>query len=184
MNMQETLTAYLEGTLSPAERMTVLRQINNSTHWRNEFYRLQDVRRELQREMPLMGRPLDGQLAALLPNILDSKPRLDMGLIVKQIFMYTLLFLTIVALSAMFMQFTTSAHAAVQRLQNEPSITNTPEIAQSESTVEVQNQVLLVRAESGDNQALNILNNHASFTFLASPAPMPGATAIPSLEAE
>ena len=181
MNIRETLTAYLDGTLSDQEKRWVAQQLATTDRWRREYDRLRDMRRELQNTMPLMGRPQDGQLAALLPSILENvRPQtqhIDYRMLAKRTFMAGAAFLTMVLLPVIFMQLTGSAYAAVQRIENVPSVTNTP-AAQTDSTAEADLEAVTRYYQVGTSGGFGL-----GFASFASPAPPPDATAIPSLEA-
>jgi hypothetical protein len=169
--VRDLLSAYLDGTLSDQQKVYVAGRLATSASWQRELDRLTDVRRQLSNEMPLVGRPLDGQLAALLPEILEdaqSTNRIDFRTLLKRTLMGGTLLLTVLILPAIFMQLNGPAHAAVEYIENVPSVTNTP-AAQKESTFE---PITVVRNEF-----------QYSFVRFASPVPQPGATLEPSLEA-
>lgn len=183
MNRQETLTAYLEGRLSLQQRRAVAEKLATSARWRAELARLEAVQHQLQNEMPLVGRPADERLAALLPDILAasrpvSRQRAPSGPLVRRLLVAGIFILASFALPLMVVQSTISAQAAAQVLGNVPSVTTTPQ-AQSDSTVEARN----VAAPLPDN-GFAFRRGQDSFRLSASPVPMPGATVEPSLEAQ
>lgn len=179
MNSRDTLLAYLDGTLSPKKRHEVAQKLASSPRWQREYDSLRDVRFQLKNEMPLMGSPLDGQLASLLPNIFEeTQSPLRWTWFFRQTMLYGSVALTIVALTIGFVKLTSSAHASVQTIGNVPSVTNTP--ARTDSTQEAKVQVwsvLPAMAEPAEE------DESVKVSLFASPVPMPMATVEPSLEA-
>ncbi len=176
LNNRDTLLAYLDGTLSPKKRREVAQKIASSPRWQRDYDSLSEVRFQLKNEMPLIGSPLDGQLASLLPNIFEeTQTRFRWKRLMRQTLLYGSVVLTIVALTVGFVELTSSAHASVQTFGNVPSVTNTPVDADSTSEAKVQVwSVQVAEAEAEDNVKVSLF---------ASPVPMPMATVEPSLEA-
>ncbi len=169
--MRDLLSAYLDGTLSEQQKLYVARQLATSAAWQRELASLKDVRHQLSNEMPLMGRPVDGQLAALLPDILESARstnQIDFRTLLKRTLMGGTLLLAVFILPAIFMQLNGPVHAAVESIENVPSVTSTP-AGEKESTIE---PITVARSQFP-----------VSFTRFASPVPQPGATLEASLEA-
>lgn len=168
--MRDLLSAYLDGTLSDQQKRYVAGRLAASQAWQRELESLKNVRLQLSNEMPLMGRPLDGQLAALLPEILENaqSDRIDFRTLLKRTLMGGTLLLTVLIIPAVFMQLNGPAHAAVESIENVPSVTSTPS-THKESTFE----------------PLTVVRNDLQISFerFASPVPQPGATLEPSLEA-
>lgn len=175
MNIRDTLLAYIDGTLSPAAKRQVSQKLANSVRWQTEYDSLKNVRWQLTNEMPLMGSPLDGQMASLLPHILqETQSSFNGRWFIRQAFMFGTVGLTILLLTVGFVQLTSSAHAAVNILGNIPSITNTP--ASADSTVEAKIRYVPVRD-------IEVGNPNLLISGVASPVPMPLATMEPSLVA-
>lgn len=176
MNSRDTLLAYLDGTLSPTKRREVAQKLASSPRWQREYDSLKEVRFQLNNEMPLMGSPLDGQLASLLPNIFEeTQTRFHWKRLIRQTLLYGSVVLTIVALTVGFVELTSSAHASVQTIGNVPSVTNTP--VDTDSTQEAKVQVWSIHAADVAE------DENVKVSLFASPVPMPIATVEPSLEA-
>lgn len=175
MNIRDTLLAYIDGTLSSGERRKVAQKLASSPRWQNEYDGLKNVRFQLKNEMPLMGSPLDGQLASLLPNIFEAtETRFRWRWLLHQTVLFGSVVLTIMALTVGFVKLTSSAHASVQTFGNVPSITNTP--VDADSTVEAKIRFVPVAEVVLSDANLKI-------SRFASPVPMPMATMEPSLVA-
>lgn len=187
MDIQETLTAYLEGTLSQPERLRVAKQLSSSQRWQAEMDRLKDMRHQLSNEMPLIGRSSQSQLAALLPGILETSKsnhqEIDWAIATKQVMLVIAIVMTMVIAPMFLMRLNNSARAAANLIENVPRVTSTP-MVNLESTVESDVDLLIMlRAYSVINQVPISQQSEQSAYMAASPAPMPGATVEPSLEA-
>lgn len=175
MNIRDTLLAYIDGTLSTTERRKVAQKLAGSNRWRNEYDSLRNVRFQLTNEMPLMGAPMDGQLASLLPSIFEeTQTRLNWRWLMRKAVLYGSVTLTILVLSVGFVKLTSSAYASVQTIGNVPSVTNTP--VDTDSTAEAKIRYVPAAEVEQNNDSLKV-------SRFASPVPMPLATIEPSLVA-
>ncbi len=193
MDIREQLIAYLEGTLTPGQRIRIARRLERSTYWQRELALVQQTHVQLRREMPLLGRPAPGQLEALLPTILD---RADGGgrqgnwwsgvqtSLLAGALLATLLLIPLLLHS-------TSAEA-VSGLQNVPQSTFTQAAQSSESAANVADAgpALLVTEEPDLERLVSVENGDglnaapsSVVRWAASPVPMPEATLEPSREA-
>lgn len=178
VDTREQLVAYVEGTLTPEQRLQVVRRLAHSPFWQRELEKLHQTDDQLRREMPVFGRPQQTQLQALLPTILaQSQPalcgeswwgKLRASLLVAG----TLAVLVMVPL----LLNSASADAGGKWSPNVPHSTAT-QAAQSRESTEEAPARLVYEDISAQREA------RASMAFVrwaASPAPMPGATAEPS----
>jgi hypothetical protein len=178
LNIRDTLLAYLDGTLSGAERRKVAQKLASSNRWRNEYDSLRNVRWQLTNEMPLMGSPLDGQLASLLPSIFEeAQPHLNWHWLIRRGILLGSVTLTILVLTIGFVKLTSSAYASVETIGNVPSVTNTP--SDADTTLEAKIRYI----PDTESELTHSTDNNVRVSLFASPVPMPIATVEPSLVA-
>lgn len=213
VDIKEQLLAYLEGTLTPAQRREVVRRLATSHQWQQELENLQQSQSRLKREMPAFGCPTHGQLSALLPDILEKSKRRPSRLRDKFDWTQGGMLLCMVAVMMMMVPAIIRAQTAVlasTELGNVPHSTNTPSAIRA-STLEVPRNAFvfvsrtvslaarpvrvaafqiqsnfqctdaqrgLFIAVSADSDSLGSFENVG-----ATPAPAPGSTIEPSLEA-
>lgn len=176
MDIREQLIAYLEGTLSPDQRLQVARSLAESTHWQREYQTVRQTQAQLRREMPLFGEPTPDRLKALLPAILEQtthpKHRAFPTTNLQSMILVGSMMLVLVLLP--FFLHNSAVDAAGAWPHNVPLQTSTAVV--QDSTLEA-DLVLLVADETTERDEVR------SILWSASPAPMPGATLEPSREA-
>lgn len=206
MDIKEQLLAYLEGTLTPAQRHEVVRRLSTSRHWQQEWETLQYSQTQLKREMPAFGCPTSKQLTTLLPDILKESKR-PSRLREKVDWTQGGMLLCMVAVFLMMVPVLIKAQSAVLAstdLKNIPATTNTP-IAIRASTLEVP-RVVVASADNANPVEAVFYRVQADFQYCDSrsgfflpisprnrtntrwvagmtPAPAPGSTLEPSREA-
>ncbi|MCQ3930287.1 MAG: hypothetical protein DPW16_07485 [Chloroflexi bacterium] len=205
MDIKEQLLAYLEGTLTPAQRREVVRRLAISHQWQAELEAIQYSQSQLKREMPAFGCPTHKQLTALLPDILE-KSKQPSRLREKMDWAQGGMLLCMVAVILMMVPILIKAQTAVlasTNLKNIPATTNTP-VAIRVSTLEVPRAV--VASSNGANVVEAVVYRiQADFQYCdlrtglflpisprtrsdvravgLTPAPVPGSTLEPSREA-
>lgn len=205
MDIKEQLLAYLEGTLTPAQRREVVRRLATSPQWQAELEAIQYSQSQLKREMPAFGCPTHKQLTALLPDILE-KSKQPSRLREKVDWTQGGMMLCMIAVMLMMVPILVKAQTAVMdatNLKNIPATTNTP-VAIRASTLEVPRAVV---ASSNRGSAVEAVayRIQADFQYCdirtglflpisprtrsdiwpvgLTPAPVPGSTLEPSREA-
>lgn len=179
MNLQKKLLAYLEGNLTPEQRLQVHRQLQQSAQLRDELVRLSQLKKELEDEMPLFGaeRGTYPRLQSLLPSILQEAQQPKAKKIVTpgskrlQLVLVTCL-MTVAVMIPILLATNPSAYAAVSPLQNVPRVTDTP-VNQREATEESIARVFNQRENSG---IVLVAQETVPAVGAASPVPAPGAT--------
>jgi anti-sigma factor RsiW len=179
VNAQKKLLAYLEGNLTPEQRLRVHRQLQQSAQLRAELTRLSQQKRELEDEMPLFGmeRGTITQLQGLLPGILQeaqqSKTKKTATPDSKrlQLLLVTCL-MTVAVMIPILLATNPSAYAAVSPLQNVPRATDTP-VNRRDATEESIAGVFNRRSDSG---VVLVAQQTMPAVGAASPVPAPGAT--------
>lgn len=203
MDIKEQLLAYLEGTLTPAQRREVVRRLATSRQWQAELETIQYSQSQLKREMPAFGCPTSKQLTALLPDILEKSKR-PSPLREKVDWAQGGMLLCMVAVMLMMVPILIRAQTAVlasTNLKNIPATTNTP-ISIRVSTLEVPRAVV---ASSNRSNVVEVVAYRIQTDFQycdsstglflpisprtdvravgLTPAPVPGSTLEPSREA-
>ncbi len=196
MDMRDQLIGYVEGTLTPEERLRVSRHLAESPLWQQELTNIEYIQQQLQFEMPLLGRPQQGQLDSLLPDIFEKasgfkKSRWQFPTSGGQT-LFVVFAIFIVLMIAPFVLHSPEANASANFTQEVPFATNTAMSLYKSDTMEarytVDNRdvteeapIVILQSQERDADLPNE-NSHSRYLMSASPVPAPGGTAIPSLE--
>lgn len=190
--MRDQLIGYVEGTLSPEERIRVMKHLADSPHWQQELATVEYVQQQLQLEMPLLGRPQAGQLDALLPDIFERTARSNRSRWqppsggIQTLFLIGVIFAVLMIVP--FILHDPSANAAANFTQEVPLATNTAVSVYKQDTFEARytttdGEVATQEPAVQLNMDVNVGNADSQRNWMsASPVPAPGGTAIPSLE--
>jgi hypothetical protein len=170
-----------------------MKHLAESAHWQQELSAVEYVQQQLQFEMPLLGRPMHGQLDALLPDIFEraahrnSRWQAPTGG-TQTLFCICAIF--IVLMIVPFVLHNPSANASANFTQEVPLATNTAVSSYKKDTMEArytsgdedatQEPVVLPNLDVGERSE----NEGDRNLMSASPVPAPGGTAIASLEAQ
>jgi hypothetical protein len=170
----------------------VVHRLALDERWQAELNRLGYVQQQLKREMPAFGYPVQGQLAGLLPTILDNARRRRGPLANQpdrfQTGMVVFVVLLLLIMIPLLIEAQSSVFAAAS-IGNVPHATHTPALAKK-STFEAQFQTYAVFQVSigtglrpADDKPVGSSERTARLSMAASPVPAPGATLQPSLQA-
>lgn len=179
MTDKEQLIAFIEGTLTPAQKIRMQRRLERSVKLQTELFHLQRMQSELRNEMSLLGKPLKANLKALLPDILcqTHHPKLTYRLRVQEIGLQTFfaacVLVVCLTVAPLLVSLHQEARAANESIENVPRATHTVQ-AQQKETEEPSVVVWQIASQSRQN-------SNSAFRS-AIPVPPPHVTLEPSVE--